>query len=554
MSFSLHLRTGFAIISAVLIILLSALLSMTMSKQTSLNIQEEIGDSLSNTSYQLADKLDHYMWSRAGEVDVLSTLDALQRPDQPAAIRKLLDQLQTSIPSFTWVGYMDAQGNVVASTNGILTGQNIAQRPVFQNGIKGTFIGDVHEAVLLAKLLPPNPSGEPLQFVDISRPVHNTQGEVVGVLAAHLSWEWSHEVEDTILQPLKDRANSYEIFIVSKQDNTVLLGPDPLVGSKLELASIDKAQHNENGWSTETWPDGKQYLTGYAYGDGYLKYPGLGWTVLVREPVEIAFASVHTLRNQFILLGVGSAIVFAILGWYAAGFVSKPLKRIAVAAERLRKGEDVQIPHHRGIRDIEMLSTSLISLVNDLTRTERALDRMENLAHHDKLTGLPNRIALDSYIEESKEWASKEGHTLTFLYLDLDGFKGINDTLGHLVGDALLQNVAARLQSCMRSNEIAARLGGDEFLAILKTTTPERAIAEGSIAAERIIQTLNQAFVVEGRIVKIGCSVGGAVWPAHSADPIDVMRLADEALYASKRSGKNRITFAGSTHTNHSVG
>ncbi|MFB9329834.1 diguanylate cyclase domain-containing protein [Paenibacillus aurantiacus] len=551
MSFSLNLRTSFAIISAVLIILLSTLLSFTMSNRTSAAIEAEIGNSLSEISYQMAEKLDHYMWSRAGEIDVLSQLDTLRQPEDPAAIRRLLDGLQKSIPSFTWVAFLDTKGNVVASTAGILTGQNIAKRPVFQNGIKGRFIGDVHEAVLLAKLLP-NPSGEPLQFVDISVPVKNSAGETVGVLAAHLSWEWSEEVEQSILQPLKDRKSSYDIFIVSKTDNSVLLGPEQQVGKKIALPGLAAAQAGRNNNGTMEWPDGQTYLTSFAYGNGYMDYPGLGWTVIVREPADSAFASVAELRNRFMWLGGISALVFAIIGWFAAGFVSKPLKNIAQAAERLRQGEDVPIPQHRGIRDIETLSVSLQSLVDDLTRTEHALDRMESLAHHDRLTGLPNRIALDSYMEEAMRRAEENGETLTFLYLDLDGFKGINDTHGHSAGDALLQNVAARLCACTRGDEIAARLGGDEFLAILNTSAVG-AEQEAAAVAARLIETLNQAFVLDGRIVRIGCSIGAAVWPLDSRDPIEIVRLADEALYASKRAGKNRLTFYGlhrsNTHT-----
>lgn len=552
MSFSLNLRTSFAIISAVLIILLSTLLSFTMSNRTTSAIEAEIGSSLSEISYQMAEKLDHYMWSRAGEIDVLSQLDTLRQPSDPAAIRRLLDGLQKSIPSFTWVAFLNPKGDVVASTAGILTGQNIAKRPVFQNGIKGRFIGDVHEAVLLAKLLP-NPSGEPLQFVDISVPVKNDAGETVGVLAAHLSWEWSEEVEQSILQPLKDRKSSYDIFIVSQTDDTVLLGPEGTVGTPLSLTGLTAAQAGRNSSGTVQWPDGQTYLTGFAYGDGYLDYPGLGWTVIVREPVDSAFASVAELRNRFLWLGGISALVFAIIGWFAAGFVSKPLKNIAQAAERLRQGEDVPIPRHRGIRDIETLSVSLQSLVDDLTRTERALDRMESLAHTDKLTGLPNRIALDSYMEEAMTRAAENEGTLTFLYLDLDGFKGINDTHGHQAGDALLQNVAARLRACTRGDEIAARLGGDEFLAILNTSA-DRAEEEAAVVAARLIDTLNQAFVLDGRIVRIGCSIGAAVWPRDSRDPIAIVRLADEALYASKRAGKNRLTFYGAQNSSSHAG
>ncbi|MDI4644542.1 PDC sensor domain-containing protein [Cohnella hashimotonis] len=201
----------------------------------------------------MAEKLDHYMWSRAGEINVVGTLDVINNPSDPVAIQRVLESLQTHIPSFTWVGFTDSKGNVIASTGGILKGKNVAQRPVFQNGIKGTFIGDVHEAVLLAKLLP-NPSGDPLEFVDISIPVTDDSGATVGVLATHLSWEWSKEVSASILQPLMDRNSYYDIFIVSKNDNTILLGPEQMVGTRLDIPGLSAAQEGKNSYATVKWP------------------------------------------------------------------------------------------------------------------------------------------------------------------------------------------------------------------------------------------------------------------------------------------------------------
>lgn len=215
---SLSLRTTFALVSALVICLLTVVLSTVIGKKTTHQVEESIGVSLSQVAYQMADKLDHFMWSRAGEIDVLSELLSDREASGDAKeLRNLLEQLKKSFPSYTWVAFIDPEGKVTASTDGILTGTNIASRPVFTEGKKGRFIGDVHEAVLLAKLLP-NPSGEPLQFVDISTPVYNKQGQLTGVLAAHLSWEWSREVEATLLQPLKDKMKQLEVLIVSKKE------------------------------------------------------------------------------------------------------------------------------------------------------------------------------------------------------------------------------------------------------------------------------------------------------------------------------------------------
>lgn len=118
----------------------------------------------------------------------------------------------------------------------------------------------------------------------------------------------------------------------------------------------------------------------------------------------------------------------------------------------------------------------------------------------------------------------------------------MNDSFGHAVGDALLQEVAFRLMDCTRDNEIVARLGGDEFVIILNTSAA-KPMKEAEVVASRIISKINQPIVIKGEELHVGCSVGAAVWTPDGGDTTLTLRLADEALYISKRSGKNRITF-----------
>ncbi|WP_235848332.1 cache domain-containing protein [Litchfieldia alkalitelluris] len=119
-----------------------------------------------------------------------------------------------------------------------------------------------------------------MKFVDISTPIYDFDNNFIGVLATHLSWDWVREVEAAMLTTLQTRKN-IEFFIVSKNDNVVILGPDEMIGHSLNLNSVELAKTHKNGWSLETWDDGKQYLTGYVLTEGYKDYPGLGWTVIV---------------------------------------------------------------------------------------------------------------------------------------------------------------------------------------------------------------------------------------------------------------------------------
>ncbi|OWR32410.1 diguanylate cyclase [Saccharibacillus sp. O23] len=537
----IKIRTFLALIFVAFVILLSATLGSLMSERSAEAIEEEIGLSLAGTAYQMSDKLDNFMWSRSSEIKLLTQLQPLQEANDPRAIQNLLDQLQSNFPSFSWIGFMDVHGKVIAGTGGILVGKNISERPVFAEGIKGSFIGDVHEAVLLAKLLP-NPTGEPLQFVDTSYAVRNAEGEIVGVLAAHLSWEWAKEVERTLLQPQIDHNKGFELFIVSKADNAVLLGPDGWAGRELTLGSLTRAQAGSNSWALETWPDGKKYLTGYAYGDGYLDYPGLGWTVLVRQPEAIAFAPVNDIKQDLIWAGAVASVLFAGIGLITAEFISRPIRRLTRAADRIRQGGATEIPETRGFKDLRSLSLSLRSLLDSLMRTEHALGSMRTAAFRDQLTRLPNRLALERYLEETIETFDSQTEALSFLYLDLDGFKKVNDTLGHQIGDILLQKAAKRLQATDRPGGITVRLGGDEFLLIARNPI-DRSYEEAQRLSAEVLKLINNPFIVDMNQLSIGCSIGVAFYTGEHRNVTEVIQAADECLYLSKKAGKNRVTF-----------
>ncbi|KAA9004130.1 diguanylate cyclase [Paenibacillus spiritus] len=537
-----RLRSVFAGAFAVIIILLTLLLSWVIGSEATRSSETSVGQSLSEVAYQMSESLDQFMWARAGEIETISRLQAFQQPVDPNEVTALLNQLKQSLSVFTWVGYLDTKGKVTASTDNILLGQNISQRPVFQEGMNGLYVGDVHDAVLLSKYLP-NPDGEPLQFVDVSVPVYGPDNAKIGVLAAHLSWEWSRQVEESIIYPLRQHTKNVEVFVVSRSGHTILLGPKERVGQKMDPETMLQALNLGNSWFVEKDNGSRTgYLTGYARSNGYLDYPGLGWTVVIRQPADIAFASIQELKRTIALSGISVSVLFAIAGWFLAGWIVGPLRRIAAAADELSSGTAVEIPNQSRIREVRHLSDSLRNLIAALTHTETELFHMSDAARHDPLTGLPNRMALDDFLAHAVSRAKQNHSTLTFLYLDLDGFKRVNDARGHAVGDKLLQEVAFRLVESTRDNEIVTRIGGDEFVVVLHTSL-QKPMQEAETVAKRIIDAINRPFLIENQPIQIGCSVGAAIWSPDSQDTSETLRLADEALYISKRSGKNRITF-----------
>jgi diguanylate cyclase (GGDEF)-like protein/PAS domain S-box-containing protein len=176
----------------------------------------------------------------------------------------------------------------------------------------------------------------------------------------------------------------------------------------------------------------------------------------------------------------------------------------------------------------------------DITERKFAEERVQTLAYYDALTGLPNRILLGDRLSKALATARRQKHKVALLFLDLDRFKIINDSLGHSVGDLLLQDVAERLKSFAREQDTVARLGGDEFLIVL---TNIKDIPGAAVAAERFMDAMTTSFVVQGHSLSIGCSLGISIFPEHGADNETLIKNADAAMYSAKDSGRNNFRF-----------
>jgi diguanylate cyclase (GGDEF)-like protein/PAS domain S-box-containing protein len=176
--------------------------------------------------------------------------------------------------------------------------------------------------------------------------------------------------------------------------------------------------------------------------------------------------------------------------------------------------------------------------IRDLTERRRAEEQVRHLAHHDSLTGLPNRILLNARLERSLADCAQSGANVSLLCIDLDRFKVVNDLLGHRSGDLLLSEVAQRLRGCVRGHDIVARQGGDEFAALLMSPGDE---ASANGIASRMVDALSRPFVVDGQRVTIGASVGMAIAPRDGTVPELLAQRADMALYAAKEAGRGRV-------------
>ena len=176
----------------------------------------------------------------------------------------------------------------------------------------------------------------------------------------------------------------------------------------------------------------------------------------------------------------------------------------------------------------------------DITDRKVAEEQVQFLAFYDALTGLPNRRLLQDRLNQALASAHRQKNKLGLLFLDLDRFKDINDSLGHSVGDLLLQKVAERLKTSARAQDTVARLGGDEFLIAL---THVKDTPDAAVAAERLMDAMTAEFVIEGHTLNVSCSIGISIFPEHGADCETLIKNADAAMYSAKADGRSNVRF-----------
>lgn len=528
------LRASFALTVAGSVFLAAVVLSLVIGESSVDQLRARIGQSLATDAARIADRLNKEVAARSRELALLAAFDPLRSQADPAAIQSLLDTLRRNEGDYLWLAITDVQGRVVAATEGVALGNDLSARPDIRDLLRG------------AASRPEGDARDEPRVMNIARPIRSLDGQVVGLIVAQLGWDWVRELSRSLLTADADGAVHRQSFVISNGD-VVLVGPAPFVGKKLNLPVINRARAGITDWSIDDWPGGEPYLIGSAFAAGEGQFPGpgtvqMGWTVLVREAEATWFAPAVALREEVLASGLALALAFAALGWVIVGYITRPLRRIAAAADRLRLGENVELPQIRGAAEIESLSTSLRALVATLTFKQLKLDELETTVQFDVLTGVMSRSGLNAWLSRAVSQARLRPTGLLVLVGDLDGFKQVNDTLGHAAGDTLLREVADRLKGAVRTQDAVARLGGDEFVLVLHAPAgpADRAAME---TAYRVWSLAVEPYRIDGETVTIGLSLGAASWPEDDPELNGVLNKADTALYAAKRAGKGQIMF-----------
>lgn len=191
------------------------------------------------------------------------------------------------------------------------------------------------------------------------------------------------------------------------------------------------------------------------------------------------------------------------------------------------------------VKNSEDAITNYVAIFSDISNNKETQRQMEHMATHDELTSLPNRFCFVDELKHDIAKAIKKNEKLSVLFIDLDEFKNINDTLGHNIGDELLVQVSNRLKECTKSSDFIARLGGDEFTAILHTGDFQEIVDY----AEKLLDYITASYIIDDKKLYISCSIGISIFPDNGLDSSSLLRSADTAMYKAKEGGKRRFMF-----------
>lgn len=489
---------------------------------------------------------------RRREIDLLAQTPLFRNADfADVELRASVERLQASYPYYSWIGFADTRGTVRAATQNLLLGADVSKRPWFSAGLEDSFVGDLHSALLLSKLLPQEPGAGPMRFIDFAAPVRDKNGEVRGVLAAHAHWRWATEVVQAIAPHIGGR-DGVEIFLVNK-DNTVLY---PEVDA--DKAQLPPPMTAAQGAMITRWGGSADYLTAYTSVPEPTTRPPLAWRVVVRQPMQQALARVYELQQTFLFGAIFGTLAFLLLARWVASAFARPLEALSRTTRRLQQGDenlnwDIRarsLEVHDLVDAMRSTAATLLdnkhALIDANARLEQKVaDRtaelaqanheLQILARRDALTGLGNRLATRERLRDEYLRSQRTNLPCCVLMMDVDYFKKINDSHGHAVGDEVLRAVAATIVSSLRSSDFAGRFGGEEFLVLLPDTPLDQALG----VAEKIrVAVQDQELAAVGHVT---ISLGVALLDVADADEDVAVQRADERLYQAKAAGRNRV-------------
>jgi diguanylate cyclase (GGDEF)-like protein len=406
-------------------------------------------------------------------------------------------------------------------------GQSFTDCDYFQQARNGEFaigrpvFGRVSKAPLLPMAMPLRDSAGAVQAILVGVSVLNSSSFLEALYTTRVG-----NTGGLVLVSPRDR-----LFIGSSGDRDIMLWPTPDEGVHLQH---DQAMKGFRGVGLGVNAVGIEELA------AIVSVPSSDWFVVARLPTSEAFASITRMQHFIVKNTLIIAPVFLLIAMIGLRYQLRPLMNAAHLADRMTLDE-IAFEPLPVVRDDEAghLTAAFNRVLSKLLESRAEL---EHSAHHDPLTGLPNRQLLADRMRQAQVRAQRSQRQIALLFLDLDGFKPINDRLGHRAGDAILCEVTARLNEVVRREDTLARVGGDEFV-ILLSDLNDHAHDVAELVANKCLGVFQRPFILDDQLCPLGISIGIAMGHSDSS-PDQLLIAADEAMYRAKAAGRGRFCWA----------
>lgn len=520
------------LVFAILVTLIPTGLTAWISySQNRAALEEKISQELLSASGQTAREMDVWLKERlydlrvfASSYEVTENL-ARSKGGSKSRLNDYLNSVRVRLSDYEELIVLDQQGSVVGTSAGQVHSLKLPRGWARDLSNGDPLIGDAEWDQSLGR-----------GILLVAVPVQRTDGRMMGALAARLNL---HGAEDGLRAFAP--SNTGKTYLLTTEGTLIAgshIGSSKLMRTKLKQETLNRLKAREGKLVDYQSVDGTDVV------GSFKRVPRVRWAILAEIPADTAYWQVLRFRNMTLLIVGTLVLVVSAIAYHLGVRIVRPLERLTTGAAEVANGDlDVDLPAAKGeVGDLTAVFNHMVERLR-LGRqeldamNERLLNQNEELARLstvDALTGLHNRRFLTQRLSDELLRSYREKCSFTVLMADVDEFKKYNDAFGHPAGDEVLKKVATILLGSTRAVDCTARYGGEEFAVLLADT-----VGEGALQVAERIRARVAAEEFPGR--KITVSIGMAEFPVHGHTADAVISRADEALYAAKRGGRNRI-------------